>query len=100
MLCNKCKQSLIEKRWRVFKCNQCDVLFCKECKDDHEHKTRKYKEVDDGGEEEEGEGNENPNEEEKGDIGNWLNEFYGLDCDDVLAGGEILTKFKVSFRWI
>ena len=98
MLCHGCGDCLLEHSKRVYICEECTgditrgetLYFCLKCKKDggkHEHKLRTFKGL--GGAEGEGE------EEKKNEfLEGLLDEYYNLDFEDVIGGGQIKTRFK------
>lgn len=110
MLCHNCKECLLEASKRVYICKECskdfdsgDVMyFCLKCKnaDAHpEHKLEKLKVLP-------GENastklmkkdKDKMSEEEKRQyLDNLLDEYYNLDFEDVIGGGQIKTRFKYT----
>jgi len=97
MLCHVCRDSLLDVNKRVYICRECStdpeagdaVYWCKKCKEstEHEHKREKYK----------GhvlpEDNTKANPKEKY-LDNLLQEYYNLDCEDIIGGGKVKARFK------
>lgn len=102
MLCHTCGDCLLEQSKRVYICQECttdlnkgDTLyFCLKCKnagDKHEHKLTKFKGI---LEEEEGEGGAGEDSKKKEFLENLLDEYYTMDFEDLIGGGQIKTRFK------
>lgn len=98
MLCHSCGECLIEQSKSVFICQTCttdiksgDALyFCLKCKkeDKHEHKLKKLKNRPEQDEE-----NKEGDDKEKY-LESLLDEYYNLDFEDVIGGGQVKTRFK------
>ena len=106
MLCSECKDCLIEQSKRVYICHECSpditkgeiIYWCKTCKDktEHEHKRSKFKGIpgltyDEN--EEAGEGGEGKKSKY---LDNLLQEYYDLDCEDLIGGGSVKSRFKYT----
>lgn len=101
MLCSNCKDSLLDLNKRVYICKECSpdfeagniVYWCQKCKEttEHEHKRSKFKGF---VHEEEAEGDGKKKNSNKLDM--LLQEYYDLDCEDVIAGGSLKTRFKYT----
>lgn len=97
MLCHECKDSLIDVNKRVFICKECSpdidagdaVYWCKKCKEstEHEHKREKYRGLVDSE-------NAEKDKIKGGKLDSLLQEYYDLDCEDIIGGGKIKTRFK------
>ena len=65
------------------------MYWCAKCKEEteHEHKRTKYKGL---------LYDEDPQKQEKGTnaLDKLMQEYYDLDCEDVIGGGKIKTRFK------
>ena len=101
MLCSVCKDSLINVNKRVYYCKECSpdieagqiTYWCQKCKEEteHEHKRHKFKGIPGlTGAEKEG---ESENKEGSKYLDNLLSEYYNLDCEDVIQGGKLKTRF-------
>ena len=95
MLCQGCRMSLIDSNKRVYYYSASkedlengDALYwCKTCneKTEFEHPREKLK--------------HNPGLEEKDNskyLDSMLQEYYDLDCEDVIGGGTVKTKFQYT----
>lgn len=95
MLCCECGESLVEQSKRVYACKECSpdfangniIYWCKACKDstEHEHKRSKYKGI-----------VQDEEDQDKTKPFDALQEYYDLDCEDVIAGGTLKTRFKYT----
>jgi protein KRI1 len=96
MLCHSCGECLLEHSKSVFVCQTCSkdfsagevLYFCLKCKkeDKHEHKLSKLKNAP---------GEVHGAEEEKKQyLESLLDEYYNLDFEDLIGGGQIKTRFK------
>jgi len=103
MLCSACNDSLIDLSKRVYICQECspnpeagDIIYwCNKCKDstEHEHKRTKFKGVAGGPSEEEPKDGDN---KKSSYLDNLLQEYYDLDCEDVIGGGKVKTRFQYT----
>ena len=108
-MCHHCGECLLEQSKSVFYCKTCsedinsgDVLyFCLKCKkaEVHDHKVSKLKVV--PGEAKLSEGGiqkknqEDMNDEEKKQyLEGILDQYYDLDYEDLIGGGQIKARFK------
>ena len=99
MLCSVCRECLIDTNKRVYYCQKCSpdvdagdvVYWCKKCNDEtaghcakHDCQRERFK------------GFAGLPESDKNNskyLDTLLQEYYDLDCEDVIAGGEIKTRF-------
>ena len=96
MLCQVCRESLIDLSKRVYICKTCSpdadegdaMYWCKKCKESTEHEHPRVKFT--GMQEPEGDG------AKPKIIDDLLQEYYDLDCEDTIAGGKVKTRFKYT----
>ena len=101
MQCCECKISLIELSKRVFTCETCSsdpaagdaVFWCRKCNDSTEHEHKRTKQRAPVAKEEKGDGDEG-DEETQRYLDNLFEDYHNLDCEDVIAGGAIKTRFS------
>ena len=101
MLCCECGESLIDLSKRVYYCKECSkdpsagdmIYWCNKCKEatEHEHKRSKLKTVAGAPKEEDDEKAEKQNQ-----LDDLLQSYYDLDCEDIIGGGTIKTRFKYT----
>lgn len=110
MLCHNCKECLLEASKRVYICKTCskdfdagDVMyFCMKCKsaDAHpEHKLEKLKVLpgENAASKLMNKDKSKMTEEEKKEyLDNLLDEYYNLEFEDVIGGGQVKTRFKYT----
>jgi hypothetical protein len=97
MLCQVCRDSLLDANKRVYICHECSpdpeagdaVYWCKKCKEstEHEHKRERYK-----GHAPTTEGEKSSKKEKY--LDSLLEEYYNLDCEDIIGGGKVKARFK------
>jgi hypothetical protein len=97
MLCNVCKDSLIDSNKRAYICKTCSpdmaagniLYWCNKCKEstEHQHTREKWKGLS---------GAPEPTEDKQAYLDNLLQEYYDLDCEDVIGGGKVKTRFKYT----
>lgn len=100
MLCSVCDDSLIDLSKRVYYCKECSpnpeagdmVYWCNKCKEstEHEHKRSKLKSMP-GAPVEAGNGEADGKEAY---LDGLLQEYYDLDCEDIIGGGKVKARFK------
>ena len=98
MQCSHCKKSLLELSKRIFVCETCSddisagdaLLWCKKCHEEteHEHKRTKLKPGHNETKTDEVEGQETTRY-----LDNLFEDYHNLDCEDVIGGGTIKTRF-------
>lgn len=96
MQCSQCKKSLLDLSKRVFTCLTCSdsvedgdaVYWCKKCYEttEHEHKRTKVKQQKE-------EADEIGGEETQKYLDNLFEDYHNLECEDVIGGGAIKTRF-------
>ena len=95
MLCSVCRECLIDTNKRAYFCAICSedvgagdvVYWCKKCKDstEHEHERERFKGF---------AGLPDSDKDKSKYLDSLLQEYYDLDCEDVIGGGEIKTRFS------
>lgn len=110
MLCHTCGDCLLEASKRVYVCKPCspnfetgDILyFCLKCKKEGKHPDHKLEKLkvlpgESAVKTLMGKDKEKMTEEEKKDyLDNLLDEYYNLDFEDVIGGGQVKTRFKYT----
>ena len=102
MLCTVCRDCLLDINKRVYICRTCSpnieetgdaIYWCKNCKDsdDHEHQREKFRGL--PGLVQQQDDDQHKNEGQKY-LDSLLQEYYDLDCEDVIGGGSLKTRFK------
>ena len=97
MQCCVCKKSLLDLSKRVYTCettndDEIKLYWCKQCYEntDYEHKRIKLKshnlEHPDGKQTEKG-------QETERYLDNLFEDYHNLDCEDVIGGGAVKTRF-------
>ena len=94
MLCSVCRECLIDTNKRVYYCKTCSgdvdkgdvVYWCKKCNDETDcgHQRERFKGF---------AGLPDSDKNNSKYLDSLLQEYYDLDCEDVIAGGEIKTRF-------
>ena len=82
---------------RVYVCKKCSpdfengniVYWCNKCKEstEHEHTREKYKGI---------LGAPEPTEDKQAYLDKLLQEYYDLDCEDIIGDGKVKTRFKYT----
>ena len=103
MLCTVCKDSLIDLSKRVYICKECSpdikagniVYWCQKCKEStyHEHKRSKFKGIPGITDES---ADADPDSAKQKYLDSLLQEYYDLDCEDIIGGGKIKSRFKYT----
>jgi len=94
MLCSVCRECLIDTNKRVYYCKTCSgdvdkgdvVYWCKKCNDETDcgHQRERFKGF---------AGLPDSDKNNSKYLDSLLQEYYDLDCEDVIAGGEVKTRF-------
>ena len=101
MLCQVCRISLLDQKSKAYVCptdypdyekTGICTYWCKDCKNNTEHKYKRVKFKGFAGLKDEDD--ENEYEQKNNYLDKLLQEYYDLDCEDVIGGGKLKTRFK------